>query len=324
MGGHLADINEISEEYNGPIVASQESEPDAGSFDPTRDAYEILEYASDGSQAGDRTNEDFLRAMHSNDVTDERYSPSDYGEGSQFEEDFMYAMRCEPDKKFNGDSTYLSDDGSVDNLRFREFNTTDSVSGECLLAMTDDAHTVAAIKGRGNKVFEINVPKEAIDRPKLKPEEKLCLVTYVDVGGCQGLTLWDSGSNTSSISPGFSNVAKLDVRRLKEPVPLYLGTVGSRSVINFGTMVDVSLPRVSGRQYFDITNLDRYDVLIGTPFMLKHGVILDFESQCVRIGNTIYPGKVVPVNPNIPQRFRMRRPVDDSSQSCERALASSN
>ncbi|KAF9023880.1 hypothetical protein BDZ89DRAFT_912480, partial [Hymenopellis radicata] len=115
------------------------------------------------------------------------------------------------------------------------------------------------------------------------------LVTYVDVGGCQGLTLWDSGSNTSSISPGFSNVAKLDVRRLKEPVPLYLGTVGSRSVINFGTMVDVSLPRVSGKQYFDITNLDRYDVLIGTPFMLKHGVILDFENQCVRIGNTMYP-----------------------------------
>ncbi|KAF8913331.1 hypothetical protein CPB85DRAFT_1252463 [Mucidula mucida] len=158
VGGHLADINEISEEYNGPIVASQESEPDAGSFDPTRDAYEILEYASDGSQAGDRTNEDFLRAMHSNDVTDERYSPSDYGEGSQFEEDFMYAMRCEPDKKFNGDSTYLSDDGSVDNLRFREFNTTDSISNVSMLCL--NVRILSQFKQSNLKKFKHNLEKK--------------------------------------------------------------------------------------------------------------------------------------------------------------------
>jgi hypothetical protein len=37
--------------------------------------------------------------------------------------------------------------------------------------------------------------------------------------------------------------------------------------------------------YFDIVNLDRYDGVIGTPFMNKHGIILDFGKREIRFPN---------------------------------------
>jgi len=39
----------------------------------------------------------------------------------------------------------------------------------------------------------------------------------------------------------------------------------------------------------DIANFDQYDMIIGTPFMRKHGVLLDFKKNCVIINDTILP-----------------------------------
>ncbi|KAF8133130.1 hypothetical protein K438DRAFT_1998233 [Mycena galopus ATCC 62051] len=66
---------------------------------------------------------------------------------------------------------------------------------------------------------------------------------------------------------------------LTEQVTLQLGCVGSRSKISFGTRVPVEFGGVRGHVYFDQVNLDRYDVVIGTPFMNKHGLILDFGTR---------------------------------------------
>jgi hypothetical protein len=38
-------------------------------------------------------------------------------------------------------------------------------------------------------------------------------------------------------------------------------------------------------QYFDIVNIDRYNVTLETIFMKKHGIILDFKRNQVRIGD---------------------------------------
>ena len=35
--------------------------------------------------------------------------------------------------------------------------------------------------------------------------------------------------------------------------------------------------------YFDIVNIDRYDAIVGTRFMRKHGIQLDFEKGQVLI-----------------------------------------
>ena len=47
-------------------------------------------------------------------------------------------------------------------------------------------------------------------------------------------------------------------------------------------------------EYFDIANVEHYDVILGTPFLRKMGIVLDFRSPgMARIGNEVIPtGKV--------------------------------
>ena len=38
--------------------------------------------------------------------------------------------------------------------------------------------------------------------------------------------------------------------------------------------------------YLDIANLDKYDTILGTPFLSKHGISLDFEHKEIIIHGT--------------------------------------
>ena len=42
--------------------------------------------------------------------------------------------------------------------------------------------------------------------------------------------------------------------------------------------------------YFDIVNLDRYQVVLGTPFLKQHGVILNYMgSRSFKLGDRWFP-----------------------------------
>ena len=99
------------------------------------------------------------------------------------------------------------------------------------------------------------------------PEDKWCLATWVTIRNLKAWTLWDTGSTTTGITPTFAELAKVKVDTLEDPHVLQLGTVGSRSIIKYGAdvMVEVSEKRIP--TYVDIANFDRYDMIIGTPWM---------------------------------------------------------
>ena len=48
------------------------------------------------------------------------------------------------------------------------------------------------------------------------------------------------------------------------------------------------------KEYFDNVNIEHYDVILGTPFLRKIGIVLDFRSPgIIQIGNkVILTGKV--------------------------------
>jgi hypothetical protein len=70
-------------------------------------------------------------------------------------------------------------------------------------------------------------------------------------------------------------------------VPLQLGTVGSRSKINFGLFTSFEIGKAIGNHYFNVVNIDRYDAILGTVFMRKHSIVLDFERDEVHVQGTI-------------------------------------
>ena len=138
----------------------------------------------------------------------------------------------------------------------------------------------------------IPVNEKGSREPPDNPEAMRCLAAYIDINGVKAYVLFDSGSTTDCISPEFTFVAGLQVYSLIDPVPLQLGCVGSRSSINFGTQVEVSSSKTSAKfhHYFDVVNIDRYDAILGTPFMHKFGVCLDFCDHLIvfkRQGRTL-------------------------------------
>jgi len=80
----------------------------------------------------------------------------------------------------------------------------------------------------------------------------------------------DTGSTTNFISPAFVTIAKLATFALESQLPLQLGCVGSRSTITHGVHVLVCLGHVSCDTYFNVANIDRYDCIIGLPFLRLH------------------------------------------------------
>ncbi|KAF8223506.1 hypothetical protein L208DRAFT_1316462, partial [Tricholoma matsutake] len=99
----------------------------------------------------------------------------------------------------------------------------------------------------------------------------------------EAFILLDSGCTSDSISPEFAMSANLKAHKLEEPVPLQLGTIGSRSKINFGLFTDFEIGEIKNTHYFNVVNIDRYDAILGTMFMRKHGIVLDFERDEVHI-----------------------------------------
>ncbi|KAK7021146.1 hypothetical protein R3P38DRAFT_2533741, partial [Favolaschia claudopus] len=128
------------------------------------------------------------------------------------------------------------------------------------------------------------------DQPVRKLKDIACLTAEVEIGGCKAYVLFDSGSNTDSITPEFAKATRCKVFKLEEQITLQLGCVGSRARINYGARAPVAFGGIAGYAYFDVVNLDRYDVVIGTPFMIKHKLLLDFGEREIRFPN----GKTIP------------------------------
>ena len=116
------------------------------------------------------------------------------------------------------------------------------------------------------------------------------MAALVKVNGLEAYALLDTGSTTVSITHDFARVAKLQVMQLQNPVLLQLGTVGSRSMINFGAKARLELgPARENDAYMDVVNIDRYDMIVGTPFMRRHGLALDFEKDALTIRGVVIP-----------------------------------
>ena len=118
-------------------------------------------------------------------------------------------------------------------------------------------------------------------------------MTLLRVNDLDVVTLWDSGSTSTAMSPAFADISKALVARLVNPVVLQLGTVGSWAKINFGSTSHIAADGYAGPKYFDIVNIDKYDVIMGTPFMHRNKVILDFDQKHVVINGQTIPGRVI-------------------------------
>ena len=135
----------------------------------------------------------------------------------------------------------------------------------------------------------MNHTQGAIHRPKRVKNEQLCLAAYFKIKDVQAYVLFDSGSTTDAVTPDFTRVAGLPAYVLDDPVTLQLGCIGSHSKINYGTTTTFAIANIADKIYLDIVNLDKHDCILGTPFLRKYNVLLDFENM-----DRIICGKWIP------------------------------
>jgi hypothetical protein len=157
---------------------------------------------------------------------------------------------------------------------------------DAMATLTNEGTAVRGVKLRKALV---KTSKTARPRPIITQEDKECLANFVSVGGFKAWTLWDLGSTTTGIMPTFAQVAEIMVFLLSNPHTLQLGMVGSHSTVNFGTETLVLAPGVNSIVYMDIVNFDRYNMIIGTPFMRANRVHLDFEHNQVIVNGVATP-----------------------------------
>ena len=75
---------------------------------------------------------------------------------------------------------------------------------------------------------------------------------------------------------------------LEQPIVLQLACIGSQLMINYRTHVTIKIGHKVVKEYFNIMNVEHYNVILGTPFLRKMGIILDFRSPgIIWMGNEV-------------------------------------
>ena len=124
-------------------------------------------------------------------------------------------------------------------------------------------------------------------RPLQKRNDNQLISIFWEIGGTKAHCLIDSGCEGIMISPNFIRAAKIESFPLDKPIGIQLAVTGSKSVINYGANVTIKYEGRESKEYFDIINIDYYDVILGTPFLRKHKVIIDFVNNCLRLKDKI-------------------------------------
>ena len=110
---------------------------------------------------------------------------------------------------------------------------------------------------------------------------------FWEIGGVKAHCLIDSRCEGIMISPNFIRVARIEPFPLDKPIGIQLAVTGSKFVINYGENMTIKYNGKESKEYFEIVNIDYYDAILGTPFLRKHKVMIDFMNKCLRIEDKI-------------------------------------
>ncbi|OAX32782.1 hypothetical protein K503DRAFT_794673 [Rhizopogon vinicolor AM-OR11-026] len=72
---------------------------------------------------------------------------------------------------------------------------------------------------------------------------------------------------------------------LEKPLTIQLAVQGSWSKVNFGTKVRFEYQQVNEEHFFNIINLQNYDLVLGTPFLFQHKAMIGLNHSHVVLGS---------------------------------------
>lgn len=177
----------------------------------------------------------------------------------------------------DGDYTYYgvnqesSDDGS------------DSHAYAIRLSSDENLHSHAVKRETEPKsedlLFIGNVSKHDKSQPVRDRRGQRCVEALVQVNGKSAHALLDSGSNCDIISGDFVQANGLQTFDLEGAQNLQMACMGSKTKLQRGIYLDIAGSKINERRYFDVANIEGFDMILGTPFLHKNGITLHFDGR---------------------------------------------
>ncbi|KZT29511.1 hypothetical protein NEOLEDRAFT_1107315, partial [Neolentinus lepideus HHB14362 ss-1] len=131
----------------------------------------------------------------------------------------------------------------------------------------------------------------AVERTAARPKdiERLLpnpVVAITRVNGRDARTLLDSGSMADFMSTTFGDIIKVSKTPLARALPVQLAVTGSRSKINYCAVARFQYDSIDCEKRFDIINIDDYDLILRTPFLYQHRVLIGLNPPSIEIGSS--------------------------------------
>jgi len=101
---------------------------------------------------------------------------------------------------------------------------------------------------------------------------------FWEVNGTQAHCLLDSGYEGIMVSSNFTRAIGMKLFKLEQPVGLQLACIGSKSTINYCTKATIVFGGAHIEEYFNVANINYYNVSLETLFLRRLEVALDFTS----------------------------------------------
>ncbi|KZT21630.1 hypothetical protein NEOLEDRAFT_1073350, partial [Neolentinus lepideus HHB14362 ss-1] len=142
-----------------------------------------------------------------------------------------------------------------------------------------------AVRSRTDRVHTHHLERNAArmkDFTRVLPKP---LVVVVQINGAPVRALLDSGSLADFVSTTLVDQLHLKTDILVKPLSVQLAVTGSRSKVNHSVSAQLQYQSIDETRRFDVINLDNYDVILGTPFLFQHKVLLGFNPSQIAIGS---------------------------------------
>jgi hypothetical protein len=111
------------------------------------------------------------------------------------------------------------------------------------------------------------------------------LVVNAEIAGHTVRALIDSGSLADFVSTTLVDQLGLELHELAKPIPCTMAASGSRTMIQYSSTVHFKFHQISEERTFDVMNLENWDVILGTPFMYQHAVMIGLNPPRISIGS---------------------------------------
>ncbi|KZP07979.1 hypothetical protein FIBSPDRAFT_686318, partial [Athelia psychrophila] len=123
---------------------------------------------------------------------------------------------------------------------------------------------------------------------KLKGFNRVCprpIEVVVLINGQSCRALLDSGSLSDFMSTTICDQLRVHKENLEKSIPLQLACAGSSSKIHARATANLEYQGINEERVFDVCNLESYDLILGTPFMFQHQLLLGLNPTQVVVNS---------------------------------------